>query len=196
MKPLVLRPGVARAAFDVVVVLWGAAEVYAMSRGRGRRGGGGSDPTYLVMAGGMAGGVVAGLALARNVTSAAISGGAAWPVVAGLAIMLAGIGLRAWSIVSLGRFFTYAVQVEEGQRVVEDGPYRLLRHPSYTGLLMAFAGFGLALDNWLSLAVIVLLPLAAVLVRIRAEEAALTRELGDAYRSYSERTRRLVPGVW
>jgi protein-S-isoprenylcysteine O-methyltransferase Ste14 len=195
VKPLVLRPGVAATAFEVAAILWGLGEVYAMRRGRGSTAAG-SDPTYYLMAAAMAGGVVAALWLARHVPSAGISGGRVWPVVAGLLVMAAGLALRAWSIVTLGRFFTYAVGVQEGHRVVEDGPYRVLRHPSYTGLLMAFAGAGLALDNWLALAAIVLLPLAAVLVRIRVEEAALARRLGDAYRSYSARTRRLVPGVW
>jgi protein-S-isoprenylcysteine O-methyltransferase Ste14 len=195
VKPLVLRPGVASTVFEVALIVWLAGEIWAMRRSRGGAAAG-SDPTYYLMATAMTGGIVGALALARNLPSASISGGRTWPVVAGFVILAAGIALRGWSIATLGRFFTYAVRVQEGQRVVEDGPYRLLRHPSYTGLLMAFVGTGLALDNWLALACIVLLPLAAVLVRIRAEEATLGRELGEAYRAYSARTRRLVPGVW
>jgi len=186
---------VAATAFQAALILWAVGEVVARRRGRGAASPG-SDPTYYLMAIAIGAGFASALALARHVTSASISGDQAWPVVAGLVVVGAGIALRAWSILTLGRFFTYAVMVQEGQRVVEDGPYRVLRHPSYTGLLLVFAGTGLALDNWLALAAIVLLPLAAVLVRIRAEEAALTRELGDAYRAYSARTRRLVPGVW
>lgn len=195
MKPLVLRPGLASTAFEVVLVVWGLWELWSMRRRRGSASAG-SDPTYFLMAAGMTGALVSALALARHVTSASISGGRAWPAALGFALLLAGMGLRGWSIVTLGRFFTYAVGVQEDQHVVDDGPYRLLRHPSYTGLLLGFAGIGLALDNWLALASAVLILLPAVLVRIGAEEAALGRELGDAYRSYSARTRRLVPGVW
>jgi protein-S-isoprenylcysteine O-methyltransferase Ste14 len=101
-----------------------------------------------------------------------------------------------WSIRTLGRFFRYEVVVQEGHRVVDTGPYRLVRHPSYTGSLLAFLGIGIALDNWLSVAAALGLPLLGFLRRIAVEEAALTSELGDAYRSYKERTRRLVPGIW
>src|ERR1035437_7867507 len=54
-----------------------------------------------------------------------------WPVVAGIVLMAAGIGLRIWSIATLGRFFQYWIQVQPGHRVVTGGPYRYVRHPSY-----------------------------------------------------------------
>jgi protein-S-isoprenylcysteine O-methyltransferase Ste14 len=195
VRPLVLRHGVASTVFDAVLILWALGELYSLRRNRGDAPVS-SDPTYYLMAAGMAAGITSAVAVAGHVQSATISGGRAWPVVLGFAVLGAGIALRVWSIVTLGRYFTYVVGVQAGQRVIEDGPYRLLRHPSYTGLLVAFAGTGLLLDNWLALALIVLIPLAAVLVRIRSEEATLGRELGDAYRSYSARTDRLIPRVW
>jgi protein-S-isoprenylcysteine O-methyltransferase Ste14 len=79
---------------------------------------------------------------------------------------------------------------------VQRGPYRLIRHPSYTGGLLALVGAGLTRDNWLSLAALTLLPLAGVLVRIRYEEARLRDAFGADYRRYASRTARLVPGVW
>jgi len=72
----------------------------------------------------------------------------------------------------------------------------VLRHPSYTGLLLAFAGLGLTAANWVSLAGVVILPLVALLWRIHAEERALLATLGDRYRSYAAQHKRLIPLVW
>jgi protein-S-isoprenylcysteine O-methyltransferase Ste14 len=76
------------------------------------------------------------------------------------------------------------------------GPYRWVRHPSYTGLLLIAAGIGLAAGTWPGLVVCLVLPAAAMLLRIRVEEAALTRVLGDPYRAYQSRAKRLIPGLW
>ena len=80
--------------------------------------------------------------------------------------------------------------------MVTAGPYRVLRHPSYTGLLLAFTGVGLASANWVGLAAMAVLPLTAILWRIRAEERALTATLGDRYGGYAAQHKRLVPLVW
>jgi protein-S-isoprenylcysteine O-methyltransferase len=80
--------------------------------------------------------------------------------------------------------------------VIDSGPYRFVRHPSYTGALIAFVGFGLCLGNWLSLLLITLPISAAFLWRIRVEERALLEALGDNYRAYMERTKRLLPFVY
>lgn len=123
--------------------------------------------------------------------------GPSWlPVAVGVALLLAGWGFRAWSVHTLGRWFKVTVMVEPGQQVVDHGPYRLLRHPSYTGILVTLLGMGVALDSWASVAVAVGIPLIGVVRRIGEEEATLTRELGAPYMEYSARTSRLVPGVW
>jgi protein-S-isoprenylcysteine O-methyltransferase Ste14 len=88
------------------------------------------------------------------------------------------------------------VNCPANQRVVATGPYRLLRHPSYTGILLACTGIGLASANGVGLAGLVLLPLALILWRIHIEENALLAMLGDTYRSYASQHRRLVPLVW
>jgi protein-S-isoprenylcysteine O-methyltransferase Ste14 len=110
--------------------------------------------------------------------------------------MVAGFAFRAWAIRELGRFFTVTVGLEEGHRVVDTGPYRFVRHPSYTGMQLFFVGLGIALDSWLSLAAAMLLPLAGIVTRILYEEQTLRRELGEPYISYSSRTTRLIPGIW
>src|SRR5215216_7825468 len=81
-------------------------------------------------------------------------------------------------------------------QVATRGPYRWVRHPSYTGLLLIALGFGLGVGNWLSLAICAVIPLVGLVPRIAVEEAELARVLGDPYRSYQKATRRLVPGLW
>ena len=82
------------------------------------------------------------------------------------------------------------------QVVVRAGPYAAIRHPSYAGNLLTLAGFGIVLENWASLAAVVVIPLVAHLPRIRVEDALLVDRLGDPYREYAATTARLVPGVW
>jgi protein-S-isoprenylcysteine O-methyltransferase Ste14 len=65
-----------------------------------------------------------------------------------LTLIAIGIAIRQWAVVVLGRYFTTDVRVHGGQTVVETGPYRWVRHPSYTGMLITFVGIGLALGNW------------------------------------------------
>ena len=133
---------------------------------------------------------------AEGIASLALPGPAWWPFAVGLVLIWAGLALRWWAVLELGRFFQLTVVVQEDHRVVESGPYRVVRHPSYSGLLLIFVGVGFTLGNWLSVAACLVVPLLGLLVRIRAEEAVLNRELGEPYRAYSARTRRLVPRVW
>ena len=114
----------------------------------------------------------------------------------GLVVMWLGLAIRVWAVAALGRAFRTTVEVDADQAVVSSGPYRWVRHPSYTGLLLIVAGFGLAVGNWLALAACVALPLPALVRRIDVEEAELTRVLGEPYRSYRTRTKRLIPGLW
>lgn len=114
----------------------------------------------------------------------------------GLLLIWSGIALRVWCFQTLGRYFTFTVMTSHDQRVVESGPYRLLRHPSYSAILLILAGIGLTYGNWLSLAALVVLPLAGFVNRIRIEESALSATLGDAYTTYASRRRRLIPFVW
>jgi protein-S-isoprenylcysteine O-methyltransferase Ste14 len=114
----------------------------------------------------------------------------------GVIVMWLGLAIRVWAIATLGRAFRTTVEVDSGQAVVSSGPYRWVRHPSYTGLLMILTGCGLAAGNWLALAVCALLPLPALLRRISVEEAELTGVLGERYRAYQAQTKRLIPGLW
>jgi protein-S-isoprenylcysteine O-methyltransferase Ste14 len=115
---------------------------------------------------------------------------------AGMVVLLAGLALRGWSFKALGQYFTHTVMVSSDQPVIARGPYRVLRHPSYTGIILAAIGIGLASANWADLAGLLLLTLTALLWRIRIEEAALLTTLGDRYRAYAAQHKRLVPLVW
>ena len=118
------------------------------------------------------------------------------PRVLGVILMWLGLATRARAIAALRGDFRTTVEVDPGQAVVSTGPYRRIRHPAYAGLLLLVAGFGLAIGNWLSLAVCLVLPLPSLVRRIHVEEAELERVLGDAYRSYEAETTRLIPWVW
>jgi protein-S-isoprenylcysteine O-methyltransferase Ste14 len=116
--------------------------------------------------------------------------------VAGLVAFWAGLAVRVWAVVALGGSFRTFVQADVGQAVVTHGPYRWVRHPAYTGLLLIALGFGLGGGNWLSLLICAAVPVLGLLPRIAVEESELTRVLGEQYRSYQKTTRRLVPGLW
>jgi len=111
----------------------------------------------------------------------------------GIVLMIAGIAFRFYAMSVLGKFFTYQVAVHPGQTVVDTGPYRYLRHPSYTGALITLAGLGLALGNWASLLALLACMGAAYYYRISVEERALLETLGEPYKQYMQRTWRLVP---
>jgi protein-S-isoprenylcysteine O-methyltransferase Ste14 len=114
----------------------------------------------------------------------------------GIAIWLGGIAFRLYSIRVLGRFFTYDVAITSGQHVVEAGPYRWVRHPSYVGALLALLGFGMTMTNWVAVVLPVCCGAFGYLYRIPIEERALTRGLGEPYMEYMKRTWRLVPYVF
>jgi protein-S-isoprenylcysteine O-methyltransferase Ste14 len=119
-----------------------------------------------------------------------------WYGAAGLLVMWVGLGIRIWAVVVLGSAFRTTVEVDAGQQLVDRGPYRLVRHPSYTGILLIDVGYGLTLGNWLSFVLLLLVPLGTMMRRISVEEATLTEVIGQPYLAYKERTKRLVPGLW
>jgi protein-S-isoprenylcysteine O-methyltransferase len=114
----------------------------------------------------------------------------------GAGLFAAGTGLRWWSIVHLGRFFSVDVAIACDHRVVETGPYRVVRHPSYTGLLLQCAGLGVVLGTALSFFVIIVPAFLVLFHRIRVEERALLANFGNAYAAYARGTKRLLPGIF
>lgn len=114
----------------------------------------------------------------------------------GIVLILTGAAIRWYAMRVLGRFFTRDIATQSGQEVVQEGPYRLVRHPAYTGTLITLVGVGLALTNWASLIAMLVVPLAGYLYRISVEERLLQEALGEPYRVYMQKTRRLIPYIW
>ncbi len=133
-----------------------------------------------------------GIGLAFGFPDAAIRTGRTEVFVAGLVLMIAGMALRWYSIRVLGASFTLEVATRPGQTIVQSGPYRRIRHPSYTGALLTLLGILVCCANFASLAAIVL-ALAGYAFRIRVEERALATQLGSPYLEYMRRTKRLIP---
>jgi protein-S-isoprenylcysteine O-methyltransferase len=112
-----------------------------------------------------------------------------------LAFLLFGLTIRWSAIITLGRFFTVNVAIRQDHALVQHGLYRYVRHPSYSGLLLAFIGLGLVCQNWLSLIGLMTPVTLAVINRIGKEERALLAGLGQPYADYCVRTKRLFPGL-
>jgi protein-S-isoprenylcysteine O-methyltransferase Ste14 len=189
------EPG-ARVAFFVLLGTWIVLEWRIRLRSRFDRHGLRADRSLPVVVAFLYGGLAAGFLVAERVRGAAIADGRWAFFVVGLIVMSAGIALRKWAVALLGRFFTIDVRVHPDQVVVDRGPYRWVRHPSYTGLILTFVGIGLALGNWAALAVLAIVPTAGIVVRIRFEERALLAGLGEPYRRFAATRPRLFPGLW
>ncbi len=116
-----------------------------------------------------------------------------WAFYLGIILMFLGVLVRQWAIAILGRFFSLTVQIVEDHRVVEKGPYRLVRHPSYTGVLITFIGLGLAVQSGGALLVLLVVFGVSFGYRMLVEERTLLSELGPDYASYMKRTKRLIP---
>jgi len=193
--PLVFRHGAAETVFTIAVLVWLVFEAVMRVIQRGRTTEPSDDLSFLVLIPCIAGAIVAAEVLGRR-GGLLWPGGLDWPFVVGIVLIGAGIGLRAWSIASLGRFFQYRIRVQPGHQVVTRGPYRYVRHPSYTGIALVLAGIALACDDVWALPVVVVLGGASLYVRIRAEERQLTKALGAEYEQFAAGRKRLVPGVW
>lgn len=113
----------------------------------------------------------------------------------GIVVGALGLVIRVWSMSVLGQDYTRSLRTRETQTVVERGPYRVVRHPGYTGSILVWAGSRLAV-NWLVAAITAVALIFVYAYRISAEEEMLIDHFGDAYRAYKARTWRLVPLVW
>jgi protein-S-isoprenylcysteine O-methyltransferase Ste14 len=126
---------------------------------------------------------------------------AQWPMsgssyIAGLTVFGVGLLLRWYSIFYLGRYFTVDVAVATDHKVIDTGPYKYIRHPSYAGVLLEFLGFALCMGNVAALLLLMIAVSCVFLRRIRIEEAVLQGALGERYASYMRRTWRLVPFLY
>ena len=114
----------------------------------------------------------------------------------GVALILLGVALRWYAIWTLGRYFTRDVAVSADQQVVQNGPYRAIRHPAYSGTFLTMLGVGLATTNWASLATLLICVFLGHMYRVSVEEKALSQIIGQPYVDYMRRTRRFIPLVF
>lgn len=177
--------------------LWVLFEIMLVVRDRLRRAGPASaDRGTRILNGFLVVGTVIVAADVSQSTNAFNTPARMWFRSVGLILIWLGMALRLWSVVTLGANFRTTVKVSEHQPVVADGPYRWVRHPSYTGMLVIAFGFGVGFASWLPLGLCAVLPPLALLRRIQIEEYELVQVLGEPYRSYQSRTKRLIPGIW
>ena len=113
----------------------------------------------------------------------------------GVALYAIGGALRIWPVFVLGHRFSGLVAIQPGHQLVTTGVYRVLRHPSYLGLITNAMGWALAVRSGLGLLLVASL-VVPLLARIRAEEALLHAQFGDEYDAYRRRTWRLIPGIY
>jgi protein-S-isoprenylcysteine O-methyltransferase len=195
LRPLPFSGGAAyTTVFLIACTVWVVPEIVAAKIKRSPESSTGRDQGSLHLIAllwwtGIAGDVFLSMALPR----ANVVHGRTVLFIAGICFMLAGIAFRWYSAAVLGKYFTFDVSIQSGHVLIEQGPYRYIRHPSYTGALLTLVGFGLSLGNWAGLILSLLCLGSAYAYRIPIEEAALLTFLGKPYAQYVDRTWRLVP---
>jgi len=118
-----------------------------------------------------------------------------WFFYSGIFLTVIGVIVRQWAVFTLGRFFTLTIGVQKDQKVVDYGPYRFIRHPSYLGLLITLFGIGLALQSCQGILAMVVISGLVIGYRIHIEENFLISELDDDYIQNMKRTKQLIPFV-
>lgn len=113
----------------------------------------------------------------------------------GVAMIFLGSLLRRYCWRTLGEYFTGDVRARADQPVIRTGPYRLVRHPSYTAGMMMNIGIGLALGSWVSSVLLTIATIATYMFRVRVEERALLGAIGEPYRSYMKESKRFIPYI-
>lgn len=114
----------------------------------------------------------------------------------GIVLMALGIVVREWAIFVLGKGFTVKVHVQEKGKLITRGPYKYVRHPSYTGGFLTIIGLPLAIGTWFGLIVVLMINLITYSYRMNIEEKALVEAYGDEYKNYMKKTKRLIPGIY
>ena len=115
--------------------------------------------------------------------------------IVGVLMLISGSLLRRYCWRTLGKYFTGDVQARNDQPVIRSGPYRWVRHPSYTGGMMMFIGLGLTLGSWVSVALLTIATIVAYGYRVTVEERVLLDTIGEPYGSYMKERKRFIPYV-
>lgn len=199
MRPLVFSVPAYTVAFAIAIAIWAIPERIGSFWWRSSR-----DPSarrqdrgsLYVVIGSIVVGAGVGFSLAIAGRGAAIPWFRPQVTIAGIVLMVLGVALRWWAILILGRSFTLDVAVRPRQQVIQSGPYRLIRHPAYSGTLLTLLGVGLGLANWASVVALIVGGLIGLLYRVQVEERALMEALGQPYVDYMRHTKRLIPFLY
>jgi len=114
----------------------------------------------------------------------------------GFILMGLGIALRAWAVICLKEFFTMHVKISSNHRLIKNGPYKFVRHPSYLGVFITTVGFGLASGYFFVLIAFLVILGGSLGYRIYVEEKALSEKFDKEWQRYSENTWAIFPGIW
>jgi protein-S-isoprenylcysteine O-methyltransferase Ste14 len=183
--------------WKILLYGWTASEVYIAIATRTRQSGGvvRDRGSMLILWAAIVGSITAA-EFARNLTSLTIFPGFHGLRLIAIPVFIAGLLVRWTAIFSLGKAFSANVAIRDTQSLYRSGLYSVVRHPSYSGMLLIFLAIALAERNWLSAALVLVFPVAAVLYRIHVEEIALNGAFGAEYATYSASTKRLIPGIY
>ncbi|TMC93555.1 MAG: isoprenylcysteine carboxylmethyltransferase family protein [Chloroflexi bacterium] len=195
MPPLYASQSVTAALFWTTYTVWYLLEMVTFFRLRAPKGVTNRDRgSRTALLSGLWSGVFVGFAAAFAAPFATITAYRNALFYFGIALMVTGVVIRQYAIAVLGRYHTMDVTTRQDQPLVEAGPYRWVRHPSYSGAFLTVIGILLCSTNWLSLTGLALMA-AGYGYRIWVEERALAAHLGQPYLDYMRRTKRLVPFV-
>jgi protein-S-isoprenylcysteine O-methyltransferase Ste14 len=197
MLPLIYGWNIYALLFWIVYILWFVLEMIGAYAHRVEAGAQKQDRgSMVVLLVGLYAGVLLNFALPGLFPGATITWNRSVLFFIGLTLMVLGIILRQYAIRVLGRYFTREVATRAGQPVVQNGPYKFIRHPAYSGTLLTMLGIGLAMTNWASLVAIVVCSFSGFFYRVLVEERALRTSLGQPYVEYMRHTKRFVPFVF
>jgi protein-S-isoprenylcysteine O-methyltransferase Ste14 len=175
----------------VLTELWGGARARRAASGEIRGAGSRALLVGLIFLG-----ACLAFLLAWRSSGGRIAGPPALVFWAGIVLVLNGVGLRIWTVLTLRRVFRAAVRPQDGHQLVTSGPFRVLRNPAYAGTLLTLLGLGVALGSWPAALVAGGIALLGYGVRIPVEERVLQARFGEAYALWAERTWALIPMIW
>lgn len=197
MLPLIATNHFDQLVLDLGYVIWLVPEIWLSVRRRGAIDAQVKDRLSGMALGiGIWLGIFAGYVFAYRARQFAIPWDRTLLFGVGIVLMVVGIVFRQYAIRVLGKYFTMRIAVQPGQTVVESGPYRWIRHPSYSGALITIFGVALSFANWLSLICVLLFPFLGYSYRVWVEENALVKSLGEPYKDYMKRTKRFIPFIF
>lgn len=117
-------------------------------------------------------------------------------IITGIVLLIGGTAFRLYAIHTLGKYFTSVVQIKAEHKIITAGPYRFLRHPSYTGAFITMLGCAVFLQSIAGILIFGIAMLYVYNLRIETEEKTLLQNFKEEYAQYSSRTWKMFPLVW